>query len=68
MFLPKLLVGMGMSMIVGASCYAVAVFAGLLPPIPISDDSGLRPIASVAVAGCLTAAAGCFFLEREQET
>ncbi len=67
MFLLRLLVGIGMSMIVGAACYAVAVFAGLLPPISISDDSGLRPIASVAVAGCLAAALGCFFLEREQE-
>ena len=63
----KILVGAGSLMIVGAATYLVAVIAGWLPPMPISDDSGLRPIASVAVVGCLSAAVGCFFLEREQE-
>ena len=63
----KLLVVAGTLMIAGAVCYFVAIIAGWLPQPPTSDVSGLRPIASVAVAGCLLAAVGCFFIEREQE-
>ncbi len=63
----KLLVVVGTLMISGALCYFVAVVAGWIPQPPTTNVSGLRPIASVAVAGCLAAAIGCFFLEREQE-
>ncbi len=67
MFGWKLLVVAGTLMIVGAICYFIAVVAGWLSEFSTTDVSGLRPIASVAVAGCLAAAVGCFFLEREQE-
>ena len=67
MLILKLLVATGTLMILSAACYLVAVVLGWLPPINVADDSGLRPIASIAVAGCLAAAVGCFFLEREQE-
>jgi hypothetical protein len=58
--LRRLLVRTGITLLVPSIIYLALGMLGLLPtePLAVGESSGLKTIASVAVAGCLLAAVG----------
>lgn len=56
----QLLVRSGIALLIPSGCYFLLGILGLVPTefLAVGSGSGLRTVASVAVAGCLLAAIG----------